>query len=162
MGLASEPLWTRESMKASSREGRLNSDRRAVGGFQESMVAMMMVVAGVTILAATMAMLPADLDVGGTDPSRLAVERIITDERWTLSPGVLRYDEIDEMTIRLEDIGGAGCRAVLQEVGGATVVLFEGGEVGGGGERFASSRAVNVHHGPQEVKAATVTVWVWT
>ncbi len=149
-------------MKASKCARRLYGDRNAVGGFQESMVAMMVVAAGMIILAATMAMLPAGHDVGATDPSRLAVERIMSDERWALSPGVLRYDEIDEITIGVESIGGAGCRAVLQEVDGAAVVLFEVGEVGGSGERFASSRAVNVHHGPQEVKAATVTVWVWT
>ena len=150
-------MGPRESMKA--RE-RMHRDRGAVGGFQESLVAMMVVAAGVTMLAAAMALLPA----GGADvvdPSRTVMERLVTDERWTVAPGVLHHDDIDEISIELSDVGGVGVRVVLQEINGPTTVLLESGETGSG-ERYASSRPVNVHYGPQQVAAATLTVWVWT
>jgi len=148
-------MGRRESMKA--RE-RMHRDRGAVGGFQESLVAMMVVAAGVTMLAAALALLPA----GGADvvdPSRTVMERLVTDERWTIAPGVLYHDDVDEISIELSD--GLGVRVVLQEVNGLTTVLLESGETGSG-ERYASSRPVNVHYGPQQVAAATLTVWVWT
>lgn len=123
-------------------------------------MAMMVVAAGVSILAAAMAMMPGGED-DVQDSSRLVIERIISDERWALSPGVLLFDEVDEISFNMSSIDAIGCRAVLHEVGGPTVVLFEEGQIGGEGERLASSRAVNVHHGPQYVTAGTVTVWVW-
>lgn len=139
---------------------RIHRDWEAVGGFQESLVAMMVVAAGVTILAAAMALLPSgSADV--VDPSRTVTERLVTDERWTISPGVLYYDDVDEISIELSDVDGIGIRVVLEEVNGPTAVLFEGGETGRG-ERFTSSRPVNVHYGPQQVTAAILTVWVWT
>lgn len=138
---------------------RMHRDRGAVGGFQESLVAMMVVAAGVTMLAAAMALLPAGGGADVVDPSRTVMERLVTDERWAIAPGVLYHDDVDEISIELSE--GVGVRAVLQEVNGLTTVLFESGETGSG-ERFASSRPVNVHYGPQQVAAATLTVWVWT
>lgn len=140
---------------------RLHRDREALGGFQESLVAMMVVAAGVTLLAVAMAMLPAGGDGDAVDPSRTIMERIIADERWTVSPGVLFADDADEISVDPGNVGARGVRVVLQEVDGPTMVLVEKGEMGSG-ERFASSRAVNVHYGPQRVTAATLTVWVWT
>ena len=149
-------MGRRESMKA--RE-RMHRDRGAVGGFQESLVAMMVVAAGVTMLAAALALLPAGGGADVVDPSRTVMERLVTDERWTIAPGVLYHDDVDEISIELSD--GLGVRVVLQEVNGLTTVLLESGETGSG-ERCASSRPVNVHYGPQQVAAATLTVWVWT
>lgn len=140
---------------------RMHRDRGAVGGFQESLVAMMVIAAGVTMLAAAMAMLPAGGGADVVDPSRTVMERLVNDERWIIAPGVLFHDDVDEISIELSDVGGVGVRAVLQEVNGPTTVLFESGEMGSD-ERSASSRPVNVHYGPQQVVAATLTVWVWT
>jgi hypothetical protein len=132
-----------------------------MGGFQESLVAMMVITAGITMLVAAMALLPADSGNEAIEPSGMVLERIAGDERWTISPGVLLHRDMDEVAIEPADVGCQGVRVLLQEVDGPTLVLFESGQMNDG-ERFASSRPVNVHYGPQQVTAALLTVWVWT
>ena len=145
-------------------EGVMGADDRAVGGFYEAIVALMVVTAGVVLLTTAFTLLLAgqiDEGEGSKAGCEEALSKIIEDP--ALAKGYLMLDgrELDHVdySALLGDVKG-GVKVMLSYPDGSISVLHE---EGGPAMEDRESRSVPVniflHQG--DIRAAIITVWVW-
>jgi hypothetical protein len=140
-----------------------------VGGFFESILAMMVVTMGIVLITASFTLISAKSEGGrGIDLKKecsLMVERITSNTAICSEEGVLMHDHLSEITVKefSPNEGMSGYKVILTEVprGGATVLLSNGTEPLVCREKVSVSVPVNIVYSDTEVKAAILSVWAW-
>ena len=140
-------------------------DGRGIGGFYEAIMAMMVVTAGVVLLTATMALLSADRGEDSPDSIEKCdevTERLLSDPSLVISTRLLDGRSLSHFEIGdiLRDWSG-GARVMLTFADGGTAALFDSGDEAAL-DRACRSEAINVQYSQADVRAAVLTVWVWS
>jgi hypothetical protein len=138
-------------------------DGRGVGGFYESIMAMMVVTVGVLILTASLTFMSARQESEAPDLlCDRVVERLLNDEVIQISDRLLDASGLAHWNLSSDPyLAGKGIKVMLAYGDGLVDVLFQQGEWDGS-DRVSRSEAVNVFFNHADVRPALLIVWVWS
>lgn len=144
---------------------RMSSDGRGLGGFYEATLSLMVVTLGVVLLTASFAFLSAkdmSSDDGLASEARELMDDLLSDA--SLFSGDRAAERSDLVRMSLNGLPGdspPGVRVMITELGGGSEVLYQNGDPENIRERASLSEPVNVRYSPEDVRPASLTVWVW-
>lgn len=152
-------------------DGKRGLDEKAVGGFIESILAVMIVICGIMLLTTSMAFVSMQM-ADDEGPERLEdasdgiLQRFLAEDQLLLSKTVIDFTELDSYHNHTLDSGlqVAGYRIEIVEITPEITPIFE--EKNGSSPPQASDMVsltipISVHHSDLDVRASLLTVWVW-
>jgi hypothetical protein len=146
---------------------RIKRQKKGVGGFMEALLALMVITVGVLMITSSLTLSSQGLTERREDLSDCGerlMDRILTDPELT-AHGSIRYAALrDCRPERLSVEGVQGFRIALIELSGETsspLQLSYGASSHPEDDPFVRSVPVNSYHGPRDIRAALLLVWVW-
>jgi hypothetical protein len=137
---------------------------RGIGGFYESIMALMVVTVGMILLTTSFALLTVDRgqdDQGAEGRCEELMGKVLNDPTWAISDRFLDNRALSHLDVRsMISNWTGGVKLMLTFPDGTSKVLWEsGGEAGP--VRACLSEPVNIRYDQALVRAALLTIWVW-
>ena len=156
------------SFTVRSRKGahtrHLNQDGSAIGGFYESIMALMIVTAGIVLLTTSFTLMSVDGGTGDKAAERTCdqvMDRLLNDPALAPSARILDNRSLSHVDIRtVSSNWSGGMRVMLTFSDAPSMVLYDSGG-SAATDRACRSEPVNLRCRQNDVKAALLTVWVW-
>ncbi|NYT12486.1 MAG: hypothetical protein GKC03_08085 [Methanomassiliicoccales archaeon] len=140
----------------------LAQDKKGIGGFIESILAIMIVTSGLLILTLSFYIIAID-DVADSELDSRCQELmnlVLDDSSLLIDEGVIEHSALAHINLSKIDIENE-FKLVINELSPeSTIVLGENGSYIEG-ERCCLSMPINVYHSPKDVRPALLRVWTW-
>jgi len=157
-------------MRGMSKLGSQNADQKAVGGFLEAMLAIMVVTCGVFLLSSSVLLFGSGFQNNAHDQMMEDIcedlmTSILEDEAIMIGDSLIDFQQIqslpEECINRTEDLQGA-LVLLLDLNGGMTYHLLESGEEWKERQpRYLHTQPVNIQFSSLDIHPALLTVVVW-
>jgi hypothetical protein len=161
MRIASKPMGN-ESRCNITTPYPLAQDKKGIGGFIESILAIMIVTSGLLLLTFSFYLIAID-DVADSElHSRCEelMDLVLDDSSLLIEERVIEHSALTHINFSKIDIANE-FKLVINELSPeSTIVLGENGSYIEG-ERCCLSVPINVYHSPMDVRPALLRVWTW-
>lgn len=150
---------------------RKRIDQKAVGGFIESILAVMIVTCGIMLLTASLAFVSMQIDTSGDsrkleDTSETILQRFLSQDQLFLSETVLDFSGLGSSQSRAWDEGLYidGYRIEIIELTPEISSIFKNGNSIPSihtSDVISLTVPISVQHSELDVRASLLTVWTW-